>query len=83
MAVSPTGEVKRSEKLILPPFMIEGILAALDRDGSDSVEIGVQIGTRPDEKCAKGYIYEVENLFAPTPSEDILLAKMKVMKLIA
>jgi len=74
IAVDPNGAVKRSEKLILPGYMIDMIVSELEKPEAQDVEFAFQISTKPDDKCVTGYIYVCDNLMKPQGSEDALLA---------
>ncbi len=82
IAIDPEGKMKRSEKLILPGYMIDMIMSELSKPEAQDVEFAFEISTKPDSKCATGYVYVCTNLMKPQGSDDALLAIAKAKGII-
>ena len=87
MAIGSNGKMAKSEKLILPEFMIEGVAAQLDKAAVEGVEFAFHISTRPTDPNsprpnAWGYEYVCENLMKPSEAENSLTARARALGII-
>ena len=77
-----TGEEFRSNKCFMPGTVADIIGVALAKENTKSIEFGVLISVSRNQKFAKGYEYEVEQLIQMSESDPLksLVARLDVPK---